>query len=336
MHRRRAGTPGWAACTPTGRIRPPPPCCDGVQLRGVNRSGTQYACVLGPEVFDGPADDASIRAMTSWGINAVRVSLNEQCWLGVNGLPVEYSAEHYRTEVVGYVDRLLAAGLAVIVDLHWSAPGAEQARGQKRMADRDHAPQFWRSVAATFRGHRAVVFDLYNEPYPDFRDPEAAWRCVRDGGDCPGVDFVAAGMQELVDAVRSTGATNPVMVAGPEYAGVLDRWLDHRPHDPLGQLVASIHVYGPDESPCWTEECWDDTIAPLADQVPVVIGEMGNTDCTTTLIDPLMTWADDRDVGYLAWAWVPSDCAAEPALITDFTGAPTPYGAGLRDHLGSR
>src|SRR3954447_18752964 len=57
-------------------------------LHGVNRSGTQYVCTHGSATFDGPVDQRSIDAMKAWGINTVRVSLNEQCWLGVNGLPV--------------------------------------------------------------------------------------------------------------------------------------------------------------------------------------------------------------------------------------------------------
>jgi len=53
-----------------------------VVLHGVDRSGTEYQCVQGHEIFDGPSDQASITAMKSWGINAVRVPLNEACWNG--------------------------------------------------------------------------------------------------------------------------------------------------------------------------------------------------------------------------------------------------------------
>lgn len=314
-----------------------------LQLRGVNRSGTQYACTTGPGTFDGPTDQPAIDAMRSWGITAVRVSLNEQCWSGVNRLPVGGDAPRYRREVAGFVDRLTASGLVVIVDLHWNAPGTQQARGQQPMADRDHAPAFWSSVATTFATNRAVLFDVYNEPHPDTHDvtgpaTEAAWACVRDGGTCPGVGFPAAGTQELVDAIRATGAVNPILVGGPQYAGVLDRWPAYRPDDPRHQLVASIHVYGPppNQTACSVPACWDATIAPVAASVPVVIGEMGDMDCRSGLVDPLMDWADEHGVSYLAWAWVTSDCASEPALISDYRGTPTPYGAAVRAHLLTR
>jgi len=38
-----------------------------VILRGVDRSGTEYACIQGWGIFDGPSDAASIRAMTGCG-----------------------------------------------------------------------------------------------------------------------------------------------------------------------------------------------------------------------------------------------------------------------------
>jgi hypothetical protein len=308
--------------------------------RGVNRSGTQYACTSGPGTFDGPTDQPAIDAMRSWEISAVRVSLNEQCWLGTNGLPVGGDAGGYRRAVTDFVNRLTASGLVVIVDLHWNAPGTQQARGQQKMPDRDHAPAFWQSVATTFAPNRAVLFDVYNEPWPATEDvtqpaSDVAWACVRDGGNCPGVGFTAAGSQELVNAVRSTGAVNPILVGGPQFAGVLDKWLTYRPDDPRHQLVASIHIYGPppNETACTPKACWDATIAPVAKVVPVVIGEMGNMDCRSSLVDPLMDWADQHGIGYLAWGWVTSDCASEPALISNYNGTPTPYGAAVRRHL---
>src|SRR5881398_3827362 len=44
-----------------------------VRLRGVNRSGPEYACAQGWGFFDGPSDSASVAAMAAWRANAVRV-----------------------------------------------------------------------------------------------------------------------------------------------------------------------------------------------------------------------------------------------------------------------
>ncbi len=310
-----------------------------VRLLGVNRTGTQYACVDGTGVFDGPSDAGSVAAMTAWHITAVRVSLNEQCWLGINGIDARFGGAAYRSAITGFVDRLTAAGLYVVLDLHWNAPGTERATDQQPMADRDHAPAFWASVASTFRDRPAVLFDLYNEPYPDDnQDTTAAWTCVRDGGTCPGVPFTAAGSQELLSAVRGAGARNVVLVGGPQYAGVLDRWAEFAPVDPAGQLAASLHVYygtpaKPEWAPCDKPACWTRDIAPLAATTPVVIGEVGEHDCDSALMMPLLRWADTQGLSYLAWSWLPGNCAAEPALLQSWDGTPSGEGAGLRSHL---
>ena len=91
-----------------------------VQLLGVNRSGTEYACAQGWGIFDGPVDDTAIAAMASWGINAVRVPLHEHCWIGAEQFPEldqSFSGSWYRDAIAELVNRLSAAGLIAILDL---------------------------------------------------------------------------------------------------------------------------------------------------------------------------------------------------------------------------
>src|SRR6202521_2317978 len=52
-----------------------------IQLRGVNRSGAEYACIQGWGIFDGPSDAASVQAIGSWHANGVGGPLKEDCWL---------------------------------------------------------------------------------------------------------------------------------------------------------------------------------------------------------------------------------------------------------------
>jgi endoglucanase len=290
-----------------------------VRLLGVNRSGLEYACVQGWGLSDGPVDAASIAAMKTWEINAVRVPLNEDCWLGINGVKRQYSGAAYRAFVKGYVGRLNAAGLVAILDLHWSAPGAQQATGQQQMPDKAHSPGFWSSVARTFKGNRAVIFDLYNEPH------DVSWKCWRDG--CG----PWAGMQLLVDAVRSAGGTQPLMLGGLAWANDLSGWLRWRPHDPLHRLIASFHLYN--FNTCASEACWDATVAPVAKVVPVVTGELGENDCADGFVNTYMPWADAAGISYLGWTWDTWNCNSGPALITSYDGTPTAFGAGFRAHL---
>ncbi len=289
-----------------------------VALHGVNISGTEWECLNG-RVFRGPSDDTGIAAIAAWHANAVRIPLNEDCWLGING--VVDGGAFYRAAIGEYVGRLHAHGLYAILDLHWNAPGSAQARSGQAMADADHAPEFWSAVASYFKEDPAVLFDLYNEP------SGISWSCWRDGCAEPG--FQTAGMQALVDAVRATGATQPVMVGGLEAASLAGKpWLENRPSDPRGQMVASVHVYNQDNVARFNKN-----IGTVAARFPVVVGEVGEMDCGHHDLDAFLPWADSQGVSYTAWAWYVGDCAGYPSLISDYGGTPTSFGAGYRDHL---
>jgi hypothetical protein len=300
-----------------------------VRLLGVNRSGTEYACRQGYGIFDGPRDKASIRAMRSWHVNAVRVPLNESCWLGIDGIRPEYGGAAYRKAIRAWVARLEDAGLYVILDLHWAAPGSRLASGIIPMADADHAPAFWRSVATEYKGDHAVLFDLYNEPH-DLR-----WGCWEHGceiHDRRVGDYRAAGMAQLLGAVRSTGARQPVMLGGIDWARDDEGWLAHLPPDPAGAEVASNHTY--DFAACGGR-CRA-ALARIGRTHPVVTGELGEGDCRDDYIDPYMRWADRHGISYLAWAWDAHGgwaCRSGPSLIKDYDGTPTAFGRGFRDHL---
>ena len=142
--------------------------------------------------------------------------------------------------------------------------------------------------------------------------------------------WTTAGMQSLVDAVRSTGATQPIMLGGLAWANDLSGWLANQPVDPAHALVASFHNYN--FNVC-DPTCWTNTVAPLAAQVPVVTGELGEDDCGHGYIDQYMSWADAQAISYLGWTWDTWDCASGPALISNYDGTATAFGTGFRDHL---
>ena len=308
-----------------------------IRLLGVDRSGAEYMCLGGSEVFDGPVNSTAVQAMVAWHINAVRVPLNEDCWLGINGISPQVGGAAYQAAIAQYVQTLQSYGLVVILDLHWAAPGGYRAESQWPMADADHAPGFWSSVAGAFASNHGVVFDLFNEPYI------TSWSCwlegcqetYNDAGTV--VRFRTAGMQSLVNAVRGTGATQPLMLGGLEYANDESQWLAHEPVDSAHQLAVSFHTYN--EPVCDTEACWNSTIAPLAENVPVITGEMGEDRCRATYINQYMPWADAHGVSYLGWTWnstgAPShwSCSRGPALIKNYKGVPTRFGVGLKQHL---
>jgi hypothetical protein len=306
-----------------------------VQLRGVNRSGTEYACSQGWGIFDGASDEASVAAMAAWHVNAVRIPMNEDCWLGINGVIPALGGSNYEQAIVNYVTLLNSYGIYAILDLASVAPGTtlpgQVGSIQEPMPDQDHSVDFWASVAATFKDNPAVLFDLYNEPFPDNNsDTTAAWTCWRDGGTCPGVSYPAVGMQQLVNTVRAAKAHNVITLPGIGFASVFDQWGAYEPTDRYGQLVADFHNYSWDCQDATTPStCWD----PIPRQIngaPLLTGEMG----FDGYIETYMAWADAHGVGYLAWTWDTWGCGGGQALVSDYSGTPcSPYGSGYQQHL---
>ncbi len=320
-----------------------------IRLLGVDRSGTEYACAEGYGFTDSPDyrhpdSRALIARMLTWQINAVRVPLNEACWLGLNGVPSQWGGARYRKRVAVYVHRLEHAGLHPILDLHVvdpkQMPAVDATDGLRAAPDLSHAPDFWRSLAKRYGGDRAVVFDLYNEPNI------IGWHCLLHGceitadnyrNDVP--HYRSAGTQRLVRTIRRAGARNVIMVPGLDYTSDLSKWARYRPHDPLHRIAASLHTYEAPLGGCGPH-CRKQVLGPLAKRFPVITGEFGDTDCDSTYSRAYMSWADQHGVSYLAWAWDATasgswTCDGGPALITNYNGHPTGYGAGVRTHLRS-
>jgi len=318
-----------------------------VILRGVDVSGTEFACAQGGtatnagwSIFGGQPEDtpATISAIQSWHVNAVRVPLNEDCWLGINGISATFGGDAYRTAITGFVRDLIDSGMYVIVDLHWNAPGTAVARSQQPMADEDHAPAFWRSVAYTFASSPNVMLDLYNEPFlyqSYFQNAKQdSWACWLNGcmlkqylsGGQPytkSYSWQAAGMQQLVDAVRATGARNILIANGLNWANDDSGWLAHRPNDPAGNLAAGWHEYEGEQ--CADVSCWARTIAPIAQRVPVIVGETGDhtgSGCVLVNLPSFLPWADSHGVSYLAWTFNPWGYTHD-VLITNWKGTPS-------------
>jgi endoglucanase len=276
----------------------------------------------------------------------VRVPLNEACWNAESYVNSADAGATYINAIKSYVSLLNSNGIVAILDLHWTdgtytGPGAgsctsaneAEAACQKPMPDAAESVPFWTSVANTFKGNDAVIFDLFNEPFPEQADGDnetEGWQCWLNGGSsCVGIGYTVAGMQSLVNAVRGTGANNVLMLGGLEWSNDLTQWLSHEPTDPDHDLAASWHSYN--FNACSNQSCWTSQVAPVAAQVPVIAGEIGENDCAGTYINPVTTWMESDGISFLAWAWnADFACSSGPGLITDYTGTPTAYGAAYK------
>jgi endoglucanase len=301
-----------------------------VRLRGVSVPGTESACVRGTGVFAGPADSLAVEAMRAWKVNAVRVPLNASCWLGLPGVPPAYAGAAYRDAIAAWVALLERRGMVVILSLDWTGTATTVDAAQRPMPERATAPTFWMQVAQRFGADDRVLLDLYAAPWPNGNRPDdEAWRCWRDGGACGFVPYEAAGMQELVTAIRNTGATSVILVAGVQYGGGLTQWLARRPFDPRGNLAASWRIF--DNYLCNRRSCWDSWAGAVAREVPLVLAEFGDIDGEPAFPAELIDFMDERGGHWLAAGWgvtgAPSD------LVQAWDGTPTAYGATFRARL---
>ncbi|MGA8014753.1 MAG: cellulase family glycosylhydrolase [Candidatus Dormiibacterota bacterium] len=337
---------------------------DAVTLHGANISGTEFACDQGGgptnrgwSIYGGqPLGQLSTyQDMTAWNMNVVRVPLNEDCWQDINGVNPAYAGSNYQSAIATEVNLINQAGMIAILDLHWTSPGAYAAVAQQPMADADHSVTFWQSVATYFKSDPAVIFELFNEPFfygSYFTNPsQNAWECWLDGcslnqfisGDQIGPDgsttgyttsytWNTAGMQTLINAIRGTGAAQPIQVNGLDWANDDSGWLQYAPTDPDGQLIAGAHDY-PEES-CDTTSCWNSQQAPISASHPFIVSETGdNTTSAVSFLPTFLAYADSHGWSYLAWTWNPWTYSSN-VLITDWNGDPTAgEGAYFKAHL---
>jgi hypothetical protein len=330
-------------------------------LRGVNTEGPQYDCAQSGAGFTddptvtGDNFTTEIAAMKEWGINIVRVNLNEECWLGINGVPSTTSAtgypipsgDTYDTSVnaymnwIGeYVDALNAAGIYAELDLHLNAPGTELIADTGTEDFQNPLPEsnsdaFWKSVAAYFSDNHAVIFGVFNEPFPPNPsvngDTTTGWGCDLNGctvpdytdtsnyntvpANCPTTAipaptgcYVGEGMKQMISDIRQYNKTTPLLVGGPDFAGDMDQWLayfypDGKSIDPSNQLAASVHIYFPDYAPCsvTTDVATacpspdSNAIMQVAAVTPVVIDEVGNINCSSSSVFPFLQSVDQAD-----------------------------------------
>ena len=265
-----------------------------VQLRGVNVSGLESVAIFGwspsnPWGAQTGTDTPDWNVMKTWGINVVRLPLNEASWLGltcvdaggigstvINGVKTSNKpgasvkadpGGNYQATVVSSVAGATAAGLYVILDLHLAAPGNACPTVQNAMADADHSIAFWTSVATKFKSSPNVIFELFNEPFLDMTTTlvdNTPWQDLLNGGTLnsyiaqtpnapwqitPSYTWRTAGMQQMLNAVRATGSTNVVLTSTLSYASAIYNWLQYKPTDPANQLGAVWHAYSVPEYP---------------------------------------------------------------------------------------
>lgn len=298
-------------------------------FHGIGRDGLEYSCWgdghFNTQELSYLGWGTNTKTATYWGANTVRLPLSEDIWL--HGQSSEHClASQYRTLVKQTVDSLTDMKLNVVLDLHWADAGGKsfQGGGPWSMPDADSV-KFWQQVASIYKNYSNVLFELYNEPHPQ------SWSCwlssctITDNtysNDCrctKRLTFFSVGMQALVDAVRKTGATNLLLVAGMDWGFDLSQIAKYLIKG--SNIVYDTHLYPyANKQP----NGWDAAFGTLSKKYAVISAESGEYDCGTNYMSKLLTYFDAHQIGWISWAWVVagSPCGY-PQLVQNYRGTPT-------------
>jgi aryl-phospho-beta-D-glucosidase BglC (GH1 family) len=296
-----------------------------VILRGVNRSGLEYA---GPDeqgFLSGAAiSRREIEVMTrEWGCKVIRLPFNQDFVLrGRNGR----SGEEYQQaldQVIYWASRF---GAYTLLDLQWLDADRIYGGNRNFVAPLPNVQSIdlWTKLARRYKEEPAVLYDLFTEPHDRLTDDPFPLN-KEDGTTYP------AGQREvtmsewqpwarrLTGAIRAENPNALVFIAGTNWAYDLRRM----PMD-LANVVYSTHVYANKGSN------WQEAFGNLSAAVPVFVGEFGGTDTPGDLDfgRRLMQYMQELEIGWTAWGW--SD---EPLLVTLY--APTAFGDTVRRRLGT-
>lgn len=312
-------------------------------FHGIGRDSLEYSC-NGDGYFDAQSlaflgrRGTNSAPGTYWDANTVRLPLSEYFWL--NGQVSENcSAAQYQSLVKQTVDTLTEMKLNVILDLQWSDAGGQASGGSAWAMPDNDSVTFWQQVAALYASYSNVLFELFNEPHP------SRWACwaapctihndtsyVNECSCKQTFTYQSVGMQALVTAVRNTGATNLVLVAGMVWGYDLSRIAQY-------PIVGSNVVYDTHPYPYSNKlpSTWDAAFGTISATYPVISAENGEYDCGTSYMSPLLSYFDAHNISWIGWAWVViagAPACGYPQLISDYTGTPVPgMGELIYQHL---
>lgn len=292
-----------------------------VWLQGLNIPSLEWS-VGGEQVLK-----STIVAIEEWKSNVIRIPVKEEYWFGRSGQTD--GGASYRDVVDQMITLASNRGAYVVLDLH------------RYRAPKPEFLEFWKDAAAKYKDHPALIFDLMNEPHG------ISWEIWRNGGfvgektDADQAAFLSEeekkksqgfespGMQAMLDAVRSTGARNVVLVGGLDYAYQLDGILNgFALDDKSGNgIIYATHVYP------W-KKGWQKYFLDAAAKHPILLGEVGGDAKKMDFMpheiqEDVETWAPDmlgliqqHKLHWTGWCFHPK---ATPRMILDWDYTPTPF-----------
>ena len=298
----------------------------GVMLDGLEDTGT---------LSETGVTEQALAEAKAWGANFVRVPLGEQFWLSSN---CDY-VPSYESTVDQVVNWITSLGMVALLDLHTNTVGGCEAGAEHNMADASQAPTFWSEVGQRYGNPSSpeynplVAFDLYNEPH---NISDAIWLKGGTTTDLysPNQTYLAAGMQHLYNAVRSTGSQNLVFISGNTWGNTVPPTLVNGTN-----IVYAAHVYTCPVVPtpaCTNADPYNpsrilDHFLTVAQSRPVVVTEFGwPSQLDGTYNANVIAFARAQGWGWSTFAWqesqYPSKWDLTSAWLADGTAEPSPSG----------
>lgn len=252
-----------------------------VRLAGVNVSSLESVAT-----GDGNFWDHYYLAIEDWKCNCLRINLHPKFWNSDDAAV----RRQYREYIDKAVREAVRYGVYVVLNDH------------RYFAPDESDRTYWQEMAQRYGGCPNVIFGLYNEPHDVTWDE---WRNGSHGAIREAVDWMGnhhkkaiIGMQDLLEAVRSTGAKNLVTVTTLNSGSVTEGLLAENAllTDTTGNgVLYEIHNYGYGFS-------FEKHHSEVLGKVPLYMGEFNANNGPHKFQDAIEPWdlEDDESRTYMS------------------------------------
>ncbi len=230
-----------------------------VRLRGVNRSGLEYATAEPPGFLaNARISEYEFDEIAAWGGNVIRLPFNQ-----AHVLPGWFS-EPYLEALDRVISLTAERGSYTLLDLHWL--DSVSPRGHLANGEPNFVPPLpnlsslavWSRLARRYREQTAVLYDLFNEPHDPLPDDNGSLDGIRPDKTLFPLarrrvrfrDWNAWAAQ-LTHAIRSENPHALIFVSGVDWGYNLR----HFPSPDLPGVVYSSHVYPGKKEVKGTDAC---------------------------------------------------------------------------------
>jgi endoglucanase len=269
-------------------------------LRGVNLPSAAFGASSGVRAYGYEyiyPDRESIDYFAGKGMNAIRLPFR---WENLQPLAKSSLDPDELARIDGVVDLAAEKGMFIVIEPHNGGRYFGKVLG--RELGTDALADLWQRLADHFKPNPKVAFGLMNEPY-----------------DMPTRDVFNMS-QAAIDAIRSTGARNLILVDGNNWSAART-WLAvgndilRGLWDPVGRLLLSPHQYLDVDGSGTHADCVSSTIGAerlreitewaRGTRQRLVLGEFGGgaNDVCEAAVKGMLDYMDANGDVWTGWIW---------------------------------